>query len=78
MKAANSLLEVKIKDNRNDGFQVAESQISIGVVLSVGDDVKYIKKGYEVLFDRYKAMSYSVNGTDSWFVKEETILAYEK
>lgn len=78
MKAANNFLQVQLKVLKGTGFEVTDGQLSIGIVVSVGDNTEHIKKGYEVLFDKFKTLVYSINGVDNYFVKEETILAYEK
>lgn len=75
MRANNQFVEIEAQNNK--GFQDSETPLTEGKVLSVGDKVEYIKKGYKVLFDKNKAMQQPLGGKTHFFVREETILAYE-
>lgn len=78
LRANGDFVQVEVKANRETGFAVVSGQLIEGMVMSTGDNVEHIKKGYTVLFDRHKTMVHSIDGVDNFFVKEETILAYEK
>lgn len=45
-----------------------------GKVEEVGDDVKSLKKGDSILFDKYSGSKISIEGTDYLILKEEDIL----
>lgn len=75
MQANNQFCQVQIEEKK--GFVVADEQLLQGKILSVGQEVVYLKKGDTVLFDKHKALTYPIKGINYWFVREETILAYE-
>lgn len=78
LRANGDFVQVEVKASPTKGFAVSGGQLIEGLVMSVGDNVEHLKKGYTVLFDRHKTMVHSIDGVDNFFVKEETILAYEK
>lgn len=76
LKANRQFVEVEVPEIKT-GFVASDGNVIEGVVVSVGDEVKYIKKKDRVLFDTNKALQHSVKGKNHYFVKDETILAYE-
>ncbi len=45
-----------------------------GKVEEIGEDVKSLKKGDTILFDKYSGSKISIDGTDFLILKEEDIL----
>lgn len=78
LKANKNFVEIKLQEAKpTGGFVVAEGNVGLGVVVSVGEDITHIKKKDIVLFDQNKALQFPVKGENHYFVKVETILAYE-
>lgn len=50
-----------------------------GKIESVGSEVKSVKSGDQVLFDKYSGSKININGTDYLILKEEDVLGvFEK
>lgn len=79
MKANDKFVEIKIPDGAHQkGFMAdPESQILEGVVVSVGSEVKEIKKGNKVIFDKYKSQEALIEGKKHYFTLFNTILAIQ-
>lgn len=78
LRANGDFVQVEVKASPTQGFTVSGGQLVEGIVISAGENVRGLKEGWIVLFDRHKSMVHSIDGVDNFFVKEETILAYEK
>lgn len=48
---------------------------SIALVLEVGPDVKNIKRGQKIVFDKTSASTATLKGTEYIFIKEEKVIA---
>ena len=64
---------VQIKQQKQGGVIADGSQILEGEVISVGTEVKDIKKGDRVVFDSYKSIKHGIKGQEYWFTNHETI-----
>ena len=53
----------------------AKEKPQVGKVEAIGKDVKDIKKGDMVLFDKYSGSKVNVNDQENLIIKEEDILA---
>lgn len=53
---------------------VAKEKPQKGVVEAVGSEVKELKKGNTVLFDKYSGSKYKLNDVEYLIIKEEDIL----
>jgi len=53
----------------------AKEKPNYATVVSVGPDVKTVKKGERILFREYSATEVKVEGVDYLIIKEEDILA---
>lgn len=78
LKAANEYCQVE-GEKKAKGFQVAESSLIRGKVLSVGVNVSNVKKGQTVLFPAVsgKVMVDNEGGAVIFYVHEDVILAVE-
>ena len=54
--------------------EAAKEKPQKGKIEAVGDEVKTLKIGDEVLFDKYSGSKINLDGTDYLIVKEEDIL----
>lgn len=75
MKANNSFVQLRAVEGKKGSFSVGASNIIIGKVISVGEEVKNIKAKQDAIFDTNKSLQYSIDGINYYFVDYKTILA---
>jgi len=74
MKALTEFVQIESKEDTNVSFHVSDSQIMTGNVISVGDEVKEVANGDQVIFDKYKAIEHSIEGKKYYFLNYKTLI----
>jgi hypothetical protein len=75
MKASNNFVQIQSKEEKKGSFSVGNTNIIIGKVISVGEEVKNINAKQDVIFDTNKSLQYAIDGINYYFVDYKTILA---
>lgn len=76
MKKANYEF-VQVEEAQIGKIIMGEANIVWGKVISVGSEVKELKKGDMVLFDKFKGITQNINNKNYWFIPYKTIFYYE-
>lgn len=74
MKALTEFVQIEVKEDTKGCFQVSDSQILTGKVISIGDEVKEVSEGDEVIFDKFKSMEHSIEGEKYYFSNYKSLI----